>query len=326
MQPLSERDAGRIGTRGVILLPSDLTWKAWPRRGAEAGLTTISLHDAHSINAVVSYIKSEEGQAFLAECRERGLEVEYELHAMAELLPRELFDRDPSMFRMDEDGRRLPDANLCAHSEAALEIAEENAAALADHLRPTTGRYFLWGDDGAPGCLCPRCRGLSFSDQALLLEGRLLAAVRRSDPGATLAHLAYAMTLDAPTQVRPEPGIFLEFAPIGRRYDLPLTDPSDPEQRRHIEALDANLELFGAAGAQALEYWLDASKLSGWKRPAAKLPFREGLLAEDIAACRSRGIRHITSFAAYIDADYVARHGEPPLAAYGEQPLGAGRS
>ena len=35
----------------------------------------------------------------------------------------------------------------------------ENAVAIAKMLRPTTGRYFFWGDDGKPWCRCPECKG-----------------------------------------------------------------------------------------------------------------------------------------------------------------------
>src|SRR5207249_1139096 len=101
------------------------------------------------------------------------------------------------------EGVRTPDANLCVHSERALEIAAENAVALSRTLRPTTGRYFLWGDDAMPWCRCPRCRALADSDQALLLENRLLAALRVLDPEAKLAHLAYHNTLRLPEQIRP---------------------------------------------------------------------------------------------------------------------------
>jgi hypothetical protein len=34
----------RFATRGVILLPFDLTLSDWPERAAKAGLTTIALH------------------------------------------------------------------------------------------------------------------------------------------------------------------------------------------------------------------------------------------------------------------------------------------
>src|SRR5262245_49312939 len=250
---------------------------------------------------------------------------------------------------MDDEGGRTPDANLCVHAEGALAIAAENALAIRQTLRPTTGRYFLWGDDARPWCRCARCRDLSDGDQALLLANHLLRALRRVDHGAGLAHLAYHNTLWPPTRVKPEPGIFLEYAPIHRRYDRaygterangrmgewesggtgdpdelsvanaqprplphPPIRPPDP-----LEALDANLAVFGAEGAQALEYWLDVSRFSGWKRPAVRLPWNGDVFRADLATYAARDVRHVTAFAVYMDAEYVARYGEPPLEEYG---------
>jgi len=69
-------------------------------------------------------------------------EVEYELHATKELLPRAPFEKNPELFRTSDQGQRTPDANCCVHSERALEIICENALAIAKVLRPTTGRFF----------------------------------------------------------------------------------------------------------------------------------------------------------------------------------------
>jgi hypothetical protein len=307
-------------TRGVVLVPEDLTWLAWPERARQAGLSTIALHHGASPKYVSDLIQSERGREFLTQCRELGLQVEHELHAMRDLLPRELFAKNPELFRMNDKGERTADCNLCVHAERALDIAAEHAVALAKVLKPTTHRYFYWGDDAQPWCRCPHCRELSESDQALVLENHLLKALRRQDSRALLAHLAYANTLTAPTQSRPARGIFLEFAPIKRRYDLPLDTPGDPENRRHLEALDANLKVFGAANAQVLEYWLDVSRFSKWKKPAVKLPFDERVLAADLDTYGGRGIRHVTTFAVFIDADYMARFGEPAeLQTYGQQ-------
>ncbi|MBI4601763.1 MAG: DUF4838 domain-containing protein [Planctomycetes bacterium] len=237
---------------------------------------------------------------------------------MGELLPRELFAKAPELFRSDASGRRVPDANLCASSERALEVASENAVALARVLRPTTGRYFLWGDDGRPWCRCARCAGLSESDQALLLENALLGALRREDPQARLAHLAYANTIEPPGSVRPAEGVFLEYAPLEMRRARELGRLEDPESRRWLDLLDANLAVFPRESAQALEYWLDVSMYSGWKKPARRLPFSAEAVASDLETYRSRGVRHVTSFAVYVDREYVDRHGEPAeVAAYG---------
>jgi hypothetical protein len=53
--------------------------------------------------------------------------------------------------------------------------------------------------------------------------------------------------------------VFLEYAPIKRRYDTPYEKQSGPGQPDALAALDANLAVFPAATAQVLEYWLDVS-------------------------------------------------------------------
>ncbi len=304
--------------RGVVLVPEDFSWPQWPDAAKKANLTTIGIHHQNSPAQVIEFVQSEKGRKVLEECRRLSLDVEYELHAMKELLPRDRFARNPEWFRMDEKGNRNPDSNLCVSSKEALDIAAENAVKIAAILRPTTHRYFYWGDDGLPWCRCPQCRGLGDSDQALILENRILKALRSVDPGAQLAHLAYANSLVPPRQVKPDPGIFLEYAPINRRYDIPFETADDKIQKENLDSLDANLEFFGVENAQALEYWLDVSLFSRWKRPAVKLPFHPELLQSDLAAYGKRGIRRVTSFAVYIDAEYIESFGVPPLEEYGK--------
>jgi hypothetical protein len=303
----------------VVLVPDDLTLADWPERAKAAGLTTIGIHHQNSPRAVIDWIGSDAGRRFLGACGRFGLEVEYELHAMKQLLPRRLLERNPEFFRMDERGHRNPDANLCVDSPNGLDIAAENAVAIAKTLRPTTGRYFYWGDDGKPWCRCSECKGLSDSDQAMLLENHLLSVLRRHDPRASLAHLAYLNSLAPPARVRAQPGVFLEYAPIKRRYDIPYEKQAGPAQADGLGALDANLKVFPADTAQVLEYWLDVSRFSQWKRPAVRLPWRRDVLEADLATYAARGIRHITSFAVYVDADYRRRYGEPGfIREYGE--------
>lgn len=304
-------------TRGVVIRPFDITNWPWPQKAKEAGLSTIGTHVFP--HEVADFIKTDDGQRFLQECRDLGIEVEHELHAMSDLLPRDLYDKDPNMFPMNAKGERVRDWNLCVHSKAAVDIACVNAVKYAELLRPTTGRYFYWVDDGRPMCRCPKCRGLSDSDQALVLENAILEALRRADERATLAHLAYARTIKPPAQVKPEPGIFLEFAPIARQFDKPLSDRGVPQHAAFLDDLDANLAVFGSENAQVLEYWLDESlffRRNG--RKLTKIPWNNDVFLDDVATYAKRGIRHITTFAVYVDAKYVAQFGEPPLKAYGE--------
>ena len=113
--------------------------------------------------------------------------------------------------------------------------------------------------------------------------------------------------------------MFLEYAPIKRRYDTPYGEQAEPGRPAGLSALDANLEIFPAETAQVLEYWLDVSRFSQWRRPAVRLPWRRDVLEADLATYAARGIRHVTSFAVYVDADYRRRYGEPEFVReYGE--------
>jgi hypothetical protein len=233
-------------------------------------------------------------------------------------LPRELFERDPDLFRMDEAGSRVPDWNLCPSSVAALEIVGGNAVKLSEVLTPTTHRYYLWSDDGKPWCKCPACRGLNDADQTLLTTNAILSALRQWDPLARVAGLAYHATLTPPTQVRPSEGVFLEFAPIERRWDRPITDRSIEAHAKLTDALDAAIDTYGVdEHAQVLEYWMDASRHSGWKRPAVAIPWHPEVLQADLDYYASKGFRRVTSFGCYLDREYVNLHGEPPLTEYG---------
>ena len=131
------------------------------------------------------------------------------------------------------------------------------------------------------------------------------------DPLAQLAHLAYANTITPPRRVKPAPGVFLEFAPIRRRYDVPYAEQTGTEAKDALASLTDNLQVFPVDTAQVLEYWLDVSRYSGWKRPAVKLPWNNHVIAADAGTYAKLGIRNVTTFAVWIDADYLRRFGEP---------------
>ena len=302
--------------RGIVITPEDLSWKAWPIRSASAGLNTIALHGS-SPKRIINFVNSRSGKQFLTECSRYHLDVEYELHAMRELLPRAVFKSRPDFFRMNEKGERVADANLCVHSEGALQLASDNAVEIGLVLNPTSGRFFYWGDDGAPWCRCQKCVPFNDSEQALLFENHLIGKLRKKWPGAQLAHLAYARTIEPPKKIEPHPGVFLEYAPIHRRYDLPYERQTNEKDR--LDLLSQNLEVFPKNTAQVLEYWMDVSRFSHWIRPAVKLPWHREAFEADVQTYRRLGIRNATSFGVFIDSDYISRFGEPAeLFQYGD--------
>ena len=320
-------------TRGVILYPFDLSLADWPTRAAKAGLNTIALHAAQRLDVLEDFVQSEAGEQFLADCQKNDVAVEYELHALGELLSRELYYKDPTLFRLDESGRRNVDANCNPFSKTALDIIAEKAVKYAQLFRSSTGRYFYWPDDGAKWDFSPQAKGLNASDQALLVENHILKALRAHiDPQATLSHISYHDTLAAPNQIQPEEGIFLEFCPILRDFSKSIAQrdaktrrpskdsPGPATNGEYLDILATNIDVFSAESTQVLDYWLDVSLFSNWTRPAAKLPWNEEIFKSDIAAYRKLGVKHITTFAAYIDADYVKLYGDPQpiLDSYGK--------
>ena len=316
----SAHDEPFFKTRGVVLLPNDITNWPWVRKAKAAGLTTFGTH--YSPQQVEEFFATDAGKTFQEECRANGMEIEHELHSMSQLLPRELFKKDPAMFAMDEKGDRTPQWNLCVHSKRAVDIVCDNAVKYAEILRPTTGRYFYWIDDGRPMCACPKCRGFSDSDQALILENAIVKSLGAVDPRATLAHLSYHRTLPPPTQVKPDPNVFLEFAPITRDYKSPFG--SSPREKIWLDHLDANLELFGSDAAQVLEYWLDESMFyrattgDRKSRHMVPIPWSQEVFEADLEIYGKRGIRHITTFGVMVHQGYVEKFGEPPLIPYGQ--------
>ena len=172
---------------------------------------------------------------------------------------RSLFEK--TLICSDERTGQREKIITAASSKEALEIISENAVKYAKVLTPTTMR-FLWIDDAVPMCHCNQCKNFSDSDQALIIENAMIKALKKEYPNATLAHLAYVNMLTPPTVIKPEPGIFLEFAPIYRRWDRSLNDKSAgkiaPKQGnggffshgQTIEQLYANLAVFPVETAQ----------------------------------------------------------------------------
>ena len=298
--------------RGIVLSVEDLETVDWPALAYKNGINTIGTHVFPE--QVATFMKSDKGEIFLADCRKYGIEVEHQLHAIGELLPRSLFDEDSTMFRMNEFGQRTNDYNLCVHSQKALDLVATRTAGYAKLLPSTNHRYYFWIDDGRPMCHCPECAHYSDSEQALIVENRMIKELRTVDPEAQLAHLAYHGTLSAPRKVNPAEGIFLQFAPIERSWEKPLAEHLPGEFLNnqqflkgvtHLQYLKENLEVFPVETAVVLEYWLDVSIFSKWKKPAVKLPWNKAVFDADIKSYGDLGIRNITSFAVYIDDKYI---------------------
>lgn len=313
----------KLTRRGIIVHPEELTL-AWLDRMAEARLNTLGLHPVGGVHADQSLQRAidlhplPESRRLRAEAALRGISVEYEAHVMAWLLPRHLFDRHPDWFRMDEKGGRAADFNLCASNPDALDYVSERTALLAELLDTGTSKYYYWIDDVCGySCHCPECRALSPSDQQMRMVNAMLRGLRKYDRSAKLCYLAYVDALEVPKKVAPLDGVFLEYAPIRRNHHRPIDDPDCDENRREVAPLRALLDYFGAKDARVLDYWMDNSLFSGWKKPPKPFSLDEVTMRRDVEFYASLGFENITAFGCYLGPDYQSLYGEPPLKTYG---------
>lgn len=56
--------SGRKLTKGVVLMPFDLTLADWPDRAHRAGLNTIGLHAVERFDALRAFVAGADGRAF----------------------------------------------------------------------------------------------------------------------------------------------------------------------------------------------------------------------------------------------------------------------
>lgn len=291
--------------KGVVLSSEDLLTLDWVALASQNGLNTLSVP--------IGFSQTEKGRDILRRCREQGILVDYQWHAMSSLLPRDLYASDSTLFRMDEHGNRNPESNCCVSSAKALDIIAANAVKYARENPPTNNRYYYWMDDGAPTCKCPECSKYNDSEKSLIVENRILRELRKTNPEAKVAHLAYYGTMEVPEKVKPEEGIFLEFAPFFRTWDAPLNDSvakgrTGVTNKTFYDYLVRNLKVFDPAEVVVLEYWLDVSLVSDWKKPARKLKWDGDVFRKDIELYSDLGIKNIASFGVYIDSAYVAAY------------------
>lgn len=308
--------------RGLIVHPEELD-ERWIKRLEKSDICTVGLHPvggkkAHeSLQSLYEDVRAGKYDARLRRLREMGLGIEYEMHAMSWLMPRELFAEHPDWFRMKEDGERVADFNLCPSNPEALDYVAARSAELSRVLTPTTHRYHLWIDDVRDSfCHCPACRALTPSDQALAVYNAILKGIRTVDPLATQCYLAYQKTRPVPTSVKPAEGVFLEYAPIDRDFDRAMNDASCEKNAIEGKPLPALLSFFGTKGAKVLEYWLDNSLFSKWTKPPKPFTLNGEVLRQDLAYYESLGFADATVFACYLGSDYEELYGAPEIEDY----------
>ena len=302
----------------LLIHPEELSEK-WIDRMAFHGIDVLGLHPAGGeeshkhIQNMLSLLKTDEYRSLLDYAVKKGLKIEYEMHAASFLVSRDLFESHPEYFRMDETGERTRHMNFCFSNPEAMETALTNAEKLADQLYASEPNYYFWLDDDAKGsgCKCEKCRAYSFSDQQLLFENALLRRLKSKNPSAKVSHLAYYQAMNAPERVKPENGVFLEYAPIEREGKKRLRD-----QKVDVERIRKLLDYFPDGDAHVLEYWFDNSLYSGWKKPPVPFSPDNDQIRDDVRFYAEMGFTDIASFACFLGEDYEALHGNVDISAF----------
>ena len=245
--------------KNSVIVHTDELSKEWIDRLAEANIGAIGIHPyggreaVFSLTKLLEQLKTPEYRELIDYACSRGIEVEYEIHACGYLLDRNLFDSHPEYFRVDKSGKRNNDYNMCVSNQDGIKLVAKNAAKLALSLYKNNGDFYFWLDDGKElYCHCPSCRKLSASEQQLVVLNAMIKEIRKYIPHARLAYLAYVDSIVPPKNVRPEDGIFLEYAPFAK-YTEKGEDAKELIERE--KAMIAPLmQVFNKEPKKVLEY------------------------------------------------------------------------
>lgn len=226
-----------------------------------------------------------------------GLRLETGGHGYRDLLPRKLFQRKPDLFRMgqpeDFGGKRIADYNSCAaHPESRKIIRESFRSQVLEAHSSGCHALHLWPDDlpGGGWCLCPHCRGIAPSDQAMLAMRNLAEVVSQEKLPMRVPMLAYHDTVRPAWDVPPTKETFLLFAARERCYGHRLSDPSCARNRYYMRALAGWMAKYkGIDDAHTFEYYSDQILFRGLH------PYIPAVIAGDMEDYQRVGIEsHMT--------------------------------
>lgn len=309
-------------TSGLIINPQDLS-KRWIDRMADAGLDILGIHSEGGKEA---YKFVEELDALLDTDRyrelidyaiQRKVKIEYELHAAGYLVPRSMFLTHPEFFRMNSKGERVNDWNFCVTNPDALALCVKRAARLVSRLYGSEPTFYFWMDDGRDThCSCEKCRKYSPSEQQMIVVNAMLKEIRKSVPEAKMAYLAYFDSIVPPVKVKPEAGVFLEYAPF-EKYTA-VGEDAEKKKARERRMLEPLMETFSAEPPKVLEYWFDNSIFSGRVRPPKKFTLDEDAMRADVKKYAELGFDWLTSFACYLGDDYHELYGDFDVSSYAD--------
>lgn len=307
---------------GLIINPQDLS-KRWIDRMADNGLNVLGIHSDGGklaykhLEELDRMLDTREWRDLVDYAKARGVSIEYELHAVGYLVPRELYGEHPEYFRMNANGERVCDWNFCISNPDAMKLCTERAVKLASRLYGSEHNFYFWMDDGLnTHCQCSECKKYTPSEQQTIVTNAMLKEIKKIFSDARMPYLAYLDCIAPPIKVKPDPGVFLEYAPF-KKYTA-VSEAEKERQKEEREMLKPLVRAFGSEPMKVLEYWYDNSIFSGRVRPPKKFTLDAENMRKDVLNYAELGFKSVTSFACFLGDDYHELWGEVDVKPYAE--------
>ncbi|MFQ6097988.1 MAG: DUF4838 domain-containing protein [Armatimonadota bacterium] len=224
-------------------------------------------------------------ELLLSEMARRGIEWETGGHIIPDLLPRDLFEERPGLFRMTTKGERDPSGNLCPSNEDTIEIVKENAVKYAE-AHGAAKMIHVWGEDVLEGgwCCCELCREVLPQDQYMRVCNAIAEAL--ADRDVDLDYIAYHDTLEPELTVEPDERLILLFAPRERSYGQFINDFGSDRNRTYANAFRKYADIFKGQ-VQIFEYYNDPILFGGVAVPL------QHVIADDLGFYEEMGATRV---------------------------------
>ena len=303
---------------GIILCFKDIDEK-WFNILEKLNIKNVGIHTLYQcggVSGLLEWLEEDKTKKLLKDAESRGFNFTFPIHAVDYLLPRSLFNEHPEYFRVNKDGIRTNDWNLCVSNKEALKYVEDSSYELAKKLNQKSSYYEIWSDDSLNSyCHCDKCKKYTPADQNLIISTSILKGLKRLNKNAKNSYLAYQDSLDVPNQNVNE-DLFLEFAPIDRNHSIPMSSSEDKNNINNREVLNKLCNVF-KNNVYILEYYLDVSYFCRWNRANAKaLELDEHVLEEDFKFYDKHNVSNLYTFAGFIDNEWIEKYGIQDLIKY----------
>ncbi|MEN6536431.1 MAG: DUF4838 domain-containing protein [Bryobacteraceae bacterium] len=267
--------------RGIVVFASTPGFASLVDFAAKVKLNTIGLHDTSKEYDAYSLASKAIGA--------RGLTIDAERHLFGE--------------------------RFCPDDTAALATEKERFKSYIATLPSQLNDFFLWvADKELPPCASPKYRNYSVSDLVMYFSNEIAQTLRRTRPQGRYAYLAYLGTEPPPKNVKPGPGVLLEWAPMRQCFAHSFDDPDCPMNRAYRQNIEGYLKLFKPEDAQVLGYWLDDTLFN--RTGYGRLPYRPDVLKADLTYLHKLRVPDVTTFGVITGANYFASHVSPAVFLY----------